>query len=80
VARAPVVPPPPPRRRRDAYPLVSPKLRTSHRAPTPTGAIDAEATSTIEEGYYQVGRQQAEDRFNRSSVRVQALLHSNRAQ
>ena len=43
-------------------------------------ATDAEAASTAEEDYYQVGRQQAEDRFNRSVVRVQALFRSHRAQ
>ncbi|KAL6639293.1 hypothetical protein ACP70R_023023 [Stipagrostis hirtigluma subsp. patula] len=41
---------------------------------------DAEPASTAEEDYYQVGRQQAEDRFNRSVVRVQALFRSYRAQ
>ncbi|CAN6199044.1 unnamed protein product [Urochloa humidicola] len=43
-------------------------------------ATDVEAASTAEEDYYQVGRQQAEDRFNRSVVRVQALFRSHRAQ
>nr|CAB3454335.1 unnamed protein product [Digitaria exilis] len=43
-------------------------------------ATDTEAASTAEEDYYQVGRQQAEDRFNRSVVRVQALFRSHRAQ
>ncbi|XP_066397760.1 calmodulin-binding transcription activator CBT-like [Miscanthus floridulus] len=43
-------------------------------------ATDAEAASTAEEDYYRVGRQQAEDRFNRSVVRVQALFRSHRAQ
>ncbi|CAL5072663.1 unnamed protein product [Urochloa decumbens] len=43
-------------------------------------ATDAEAASTAEEDYYQVGRQQAENRFNRSVVRVQALFRSHRAQ
>ncbi|TVU39074.1 hypothetical protein EJB05_12477 [Eragrostis curvula] len=41
---------------------------------------DAEPASTAEEDYYQIGRQQAEDRFNRSVVRVQALFRSYRAQ
>ncbi|XP_062190672.1 calmodulin-binding transcription activator CBT-like [Phragmites australis] len=41
---------------------------------------DAEPASTAEEDYFQVGRQQAEDRFNRSVVRVQALFRSYRAQ
>ncbi|WVZ65971.1 hypothetical protein U9M48_015251 [Paspalum notatum var. saurae] len=43
-------------------------------------ATDTEAASTAEEDYYQLGRQQAEDRFNRSVVRVQALFRSHRAQ
>ena len=43
-------------------------------------AMDAEPESTAEEDYYQVGRQQAEDRFNRSVVRVQALFRSYRVQ
>ncbi|XP_062186861.1 calmodulin-binding transcription activator CBT-like [Phragmites australis] len=43
-------------------------------------ATDAEPESTAEEDYYQVGRQQAEDRFNRSVVRVQALFRSYQAQ
>ena len=43
-------------------------------------STDTEAASTAEEDYYQVGRQQAEDRFNRSVVRVQALFRSHRAQ
>ncbi|GJN32335.1 hypothetical protein PR202_gb20835 [Eleusine coracana subsp. coracana] len=41
---------------------------------------DAEPASTAEEDYFQIGRQQAEDRFNRSVVRVQALFRSYRAQ
>jgi calmodulin-binding transcription activator len=41
---------------------------------------DAEPASTAEEHYYQIGRQQAEARFNRSVVRVQALFRSNQAQ
>ncbi|KAL6862149.1 hypothetical protein ACP4OV_016798 [Aristida adscensionis] len=41
---------------------------------------DTEPASTAEEDYYQVSRQQAEDRLNRSVVRVQALFRSYRAQ
>ncbi|XP_006658566.1 calmodulin-binding transcription activator CBT [Oryza brachyantha] len=44
--------------------------------------VDAEAepASTAEEDFFQAGRQQAEDRFNRSVVRVQALFRSYKAQ
>ena len=42
--------------------------------------VDVEAASTAEEGFFQASRQQAEDRFNRSVVRVQALFRCHRAQ
>ncbi|VAH45673.1 unnamed protein product [Triticum turgidum subsp. durum] len=42
--------------------------------------VDIEAASTAEEGFFQASRQQAEDRFNRSVVRVQALFRCHRAQ
>ncbi|CAM0905908.1 unnamed protein product [Alopecurus aequalis] len=42
--------------------------------------VDVEAASTAEEDYFQASRQQAEDRFNRSVVRVQALFRCHRAQ
>uniref|UniRef100_A0ACD5V1C6 Uncharacterized protein n=1 Tax=Avena sativa TaxID=4498 RepID=A0ACD5V1C6_AVESA len=42
--------------------------------------VDVEPASTAEEGFFQASRQQAEDRFNRSVVRVQALFRCHRAQ
>lgn len=42
--------------------------------------VDVEPASTAEEDYFQASRQQAEDRFNRSVVRVQALFRCHRAQ
>lgn len=42
--------------------------------------VDVEAANTAEEGFFQASRQQAEDRFNRSVVRVQALFRCHRAQ
>ncbi|KAL5197714.1 hypothetical protein ABZP36_001226 [Zizania latifolia] len=42
--------------------------------------VDAEPASTAEEDFFQASRQQAEDRFSRSVVRVQALFRSYRAQ
>ncbi|KAL5197132.1 hypothetical protein ABZP36_000644 [Zizania latifolia] len=42
--------------------------------------VDAEPASSAEEDFFQASRQQAEDRFGRSVVRVQALFRSYRAQ
>ena len=42
--------------------------------------VEVEPASTAEEGFFQASRQQAEDRFNRSVVRVQALFRCHRAQ
>lgn len=45
-----------------------------------TMKVDKEQESVVEEDFFLVGQEQAEDRINRSVVRVQTMFRSYRAQ